>query len=107
MTETLFALDIGTRSVVGIILEKSDKSYKIIDILSQEHSERAMLDGQIHDVTAVAKVISQIKNKLEEKHGPLKKVSVAAAGRALKTEKSTASIEIKGRRYKARRYSSS
>ena len=97
MTETLFALDIGTRSVVGIILEKSDKSYKIIDILSQEHSERAMLDGQIHDVTAVAKVISQIKNKLEEKHGPLKKVSVAAAGRALKTEKATASIEIKGK----------
>ena len=97
MTETLFALDIGTRSVVGIILEKSDKSYKIIDILSQEHSERAMLDGQIHDVTAVAKVIAQIKNKLEEKHGPLKKVSVAAAGRALKTEKATASIEIKGK----------
>ncbi len=97
MTETLFALDIGTRSVVGIILEKSDKRYKIIDILSQEHSERAMLDGQIHDVTAVAKVISQIKNKLEEKHGPLKKVSVAAAGRALKTEKATASIEIKGK----------
>ena len=97
MTETLFALDIGTRSVVGIILEKSDESYKIIDILSQEHSERAMLDGQIHDVTAVAKVITQIKHKLEEKHGPLKKVSVAAAGRALKTEKATASIEIKGK----------
>ena len=59
MTDTLFALDIGTRSVVGIILEKSDESYKIIDILSQEHSERAMLDGQIHDVTAVAKVITK------------------------------------------------
>ena len=93
--DTLFALDIGTRSVVGIILEKSDESYKIIDILSQEHSERAMLDGQIHDVTAVAKVITQIKNKLEEKHGPLKKVSVAAAGRALKTEKATISMDIK------------
>lgn len=97
MTETLFALDIGTRSVVGIILEKSDESYKIIDILSQEHSERAMLDGQIHDVTAVAKVITHIKNRLEEKHGPLKKVSVAAAGRALKTEKATATIEMKGK----------
>lgn len=97
MTETLFALDIGTRSVVGIILEKSEESYKIIDILSQEHSERAMLDGQIHDVTAVAKVITQIKTKLEEKHGALKKVSVAAAGRALKTEKAMATIEIKGK----------
>ncbi len=97
MTDTLFALDIGTRSVVGIILEKSDKSYNIIDILSQEHSERAMLDGQIHDVTAVAKVITDIKNKLEEKHGLLTKVSVAAAGRALKTEKATATIGIKGK----------
>lgn len=97
MTEKLFALDIGTRSVVGIILEKSDESYKIIDILSQEHSERAMLDGQIHDVTAVAKVITQIKRKLEETHGPLKRVSVAAAGRALKTEKAIITIDIKGK----------
>lgn len=97
MTDTLFALDIGTRSIVGIILEKSDENYKIIDLLSQEHSERAMLDGQIHDVIAVAKVINQIKNKLAEKHGPLKRVSVAAAGRALKTQKATASIEIKGK----------
>ena len=80
-------MDIGTRSVVGIILEKSDKSYKIIDILSQEHSERAMLDGQIHDVTAVAKVITQIKNKLEEKHGPLKKVSVPQLGEHSKQKK--------------------
>lgn len=97
LKETLFALDIGTRSVVGIVLEKADESYKIIDILSQEHSERAMVDGQIHDVTAVAKVITQIKTNLEEKHGRLKKVSVAAAGRALKTEKATTTIELKGK----------
>ncbi|AZV44745.1 cell division protein [Peribacillus asahii] len=97
MTETLFALDIGTRSVVGIILEKLSESYKIIDILSQEHAERAMLDGQIHDVMAVAKIIQQIKEQLEEKHGPLKKVSVAAAGRALKTEKATIAVNIKGK----------
>lgn len=97
MTETLFALDIGTRSVVGIILEKSEESYNIIDIVSQEHSERAMLDGQIHDVIAVAKVIQNIKSSLEEKHGPLKNVSVAAAGRALKTEKAAISIDIAGK----------
>lgn len=73
MQEKLFALDIGTRSVVGIILEKEQECYKIVDILSWEHSERAMLDGQIHDVLAVSKVISQIKGQLEEKHGPLKR----------------------------------
>ena len=97
MHEKLFALDIGTRSVVGIILEKNQESYNIIDILSEEHSERAMLDGQIHDVLAVAKVISHIKDKLEETHGPLKRVSVAAAGRALKTERAKTSIDIIGK----------
>lgn len=97
MHEKLFALDIGTRSVVGIILEKEQESYNIIDILSEEHSERAMLDGQIHDVLAVSKVISHIKSKLEELHGPLRKVSVAAAGRALKTERAKTYIDITGK----------
>lgn len=95
MPEKLFALDIGTRSVVGIILEKQDTTYEVKDILSQEHTERAMLDGQIHDVLAVSKVITAIKNQLEEKHGPLKNVSVAAAGRALKTERAVEVINIK------------
>ncbi|WP_456273721.1 cell division protein FtsA [Bacillus sp. AK031] len=100
MTEKtkIFALDIGTRSVVGIILtENEDKKYEVIDILSKEHKERAMLDGQIHDVPAVASVISSIKEKMEKKHGPLKKVCVAAAGRALKTEMASASIAIAGK----------
>ena len=84
----LFALDIGTRSVVGIILEEQDnESYSVTDILTIEHSERSMLDGQIHDVLAVSNIITQIKSEMEKKHGPLKKVNVAAAGRALKTER--------------------
>jgi cell division protein FtsA len=94
----IFALDIGTRSVVGIILiENEQKQYEVIDILSQEHKERAMLDGQIHDVPAVAAVISSIKADMEKKHGPLKKVCVAAAGRALKTEIASASVPISGK----------
>ncbi|WP_205207679.1 cell division FtsA domain-containing protein [Bacillus sp. P14.5] len=94
----IFALDIGTRSVVGIILtENENKQFEVIDILSQEHKERAMLDGQIHDVPAVAAVISTIKTEMEKKHGPLQKVCVAAAGRALKTETATASISIAGK----------
>ena len=56
----LFALDIGTRSVVGIILEEiDDENYHVLDILSKEHSERAMMDGQIHDVLAVSKIINR------------------------------------------------
>ncbi|GKU81593.1 cell division protein FtsA [Niallia sp. NCCP-28] len=95
--DKIFALDIGTRSVVGIILEKDKEKYHVVDILSIEHKERAMLDGQIHDVLAVSKIILEIKSKLEKKYGPLHKVSVAAAGRALKTEKSSYSTTIKGK----------
>ncbi len=95
--ENLFALDIGTRSVVGIILEKINESYHVKDILSKEHTERAMLDGQIHDVLAVSKVIQDIKIELEAKHGPLNKVCVAAAGRALKTERAKVSVDIAGK----------
>lgn len=96
-TKKLFALDIGTRSIVGIILEQQEDQFHVIDILIQEHTERAMLDGQIHDVLAVSKIIIQIKEKLEKKHGPLKKVSVAAAGRSLKTKRAVSSIGIQGK----------
>jgi len=92
--EKLFALDIGTRSVVGIILEKKAESYHVTDLLAIEHTERAMLDGQIHDVLAVSKIIKEIKDQLEIKHGPLAKVSVAAAGRALKTERASYEMNI-------------
>jgi cell division protein FtsA len=94
--DKLFALDIGTRSVVGIILTETDESYEVIDILIREHEERSMLDGQIHDVLSVSEIISEIKAELENSHGPLSKVCVAAAGRALKTERSKAIVNIEG-----------
>lgn len=92
--QKIFALDIGTRSVVGIILEKIDNKFRVIDALSKEHPERSMLDGQIHDVLSVSNVITAIKEELEKKHGPLHKVCVAAAGRSLKTERASADVDI-------------
>ncbi|WP_391202643.1 cell division protein FtsA [Psychrobacillus sp. L4] len=97
MSTKLFALDIGTRSVVGIILEERDQSFHVVDILVKEHKERAMVDGQIHNVLKVAEAIISIKTQLEVKHGPLEKVSVAAAGRALKTEQAMVEMDIKNR----------
>ncbi|MGE7021522.1 cell division protein FtsA [Solibacillus cecembensis] len=97
MTNKLFALDIGTRSVVGIILEQHADHYHVSDILVKEHKERAMVDGQIHNVLYVAELIKTIKLELEATHGPLTKVSVAAAGRALKTEHASVTIPIKNR----------
>ena len=97
MGEKLFALDIGTRSIVGIILEQSGEQYHVADILVKEHKERAMVDGQIHNVLLVAQLIQDIKEELEKTHGPLTKVSVAAAGRSLKTEQAVTKIDIKNR----------
>ncbi|SFM09133.1 cell division protein FtsA [Gracilibacillus orientalis] len=95
MNEQMFALDIGTRSVVGLLMEKNNDHYHLIDYHMVEHDERSMLDGQIHDIVSVAKVIQQVKIHMEEKHNTvLEKVCVAAAGRALKTKRIKTTKEI-------------
>ncbi|SDN54286.1 cell division protein FtsA [Alkalicoccus daliensis] len=90
----IFGLDIGTRSVVGLLLKESGNSYHVADVLSIEHSERSMLDGQIHNVQEVAKTICAVKETLEEKYGELSSVCVAAAGRSLQTKKAKIEIPI-------------
>src|SRR5690625_3336023 len=90
----VFALDIGTRSVTGIILEQTEEKFTVVDFCMKEHKERSMLDGQIHDVVEVSEVIKKVKEKLEQNNGPLHKVCVAAAGRALKTIHASASIQL-------------
>lgn len=90
----LFALDIGTRSVVGLVGEQQENSISITAVERQEHHTRAMLDGQIHDVPEVASILNAIKERLEQSAGPLTKVSVAAAGRALCTITANAELEV-------------
>ena len=58
--ERIFALDIGTRSVIGIVAEKEAQGLKIVATFRQEHKTRAMLDGQIHDVPQVAAVMNDV-----------------------------------------------
>ena len=95
--ERIFALDIGTRSVIGIVAEKEpDGSLSVIATSREEHKTRAMLDGQIHDVPQVAAVIEIVRDKLAKEVGELKSVAVAAAGRALYTMTATAEMEIHG-----------
>ena len=94
MGDIIFALDIGTQSVSGILLEQKGEQFSVIDYYTEQHAERTMLDGQIQDVIKVAEVIKKVKTKLEEKHGKLQDVSVAAAGRALKTVKTKKNISI-------------
>ena len=95
--EHIFALDIGTRSVIGIVADQeADGSMTVLQTTRREHKTRAMLDGQIHDVPQVAAVIREVKAALEESVGPLKSVAVAAAGRALYTMTSEATMDCTG-----------
>ncbi|MGF7186713.1 cell division protein FtsA [Desulfitispora alkaliphila] len=86
MSEHIFALDIGTRSVVGLVGEKRGDLNSIKAVEAIEHRNRAMIDGQIHNIEQVAKVVKTVKSRLEKKTNmKLKKAAVAAAGRALIT----------------------
>lgn len=93
MSDAHFALDIGTRTVVGLVTDSNQLDIKAACI--QEHEERSMQDGQIHDVEKVAVVVDSVRKELERQIGhELKKVSVAVAGRALKTSKVRLALEI-------------
>ncbi|MBR1694496.1 MAG: pilus assembly protein PilM, partial [Selenomonas sp.] len=95
--ERIFALDIGTRSVIGIVAEEGDdENLHVIATDRREHKTRAMLDGQIHDVPQVAAIVEKVKNALIEKTGPIKTAAVAAAGRALYTMTAEAEMEVNG-----------
>ncbi len=97
--EVVFALDIGTRTVVGILAEKSDKGYKILDMETVEHDKRSMNDGQIEDIEAVAQVIKNVRSTLEKRNLiKLSHVCVAAAGRSLKTMRSSSVCDVSDKR---------
>lgn len=94
-SEVIFALDIGTRNVVGTLAKRVNGIYTVLDYEIMAHPERSMFDGQIHDIEKVAKVIKHVKHSLEVRNEmSLKKVAIAAAGRALKTTRVDVSMEI-------------
>jgi len=95
VNKEIFALDIGTRSVVGLIAQKSNQKVLIKEMVSREHITRAMIDGQIHDITETAKVVKEVKHELEEKLGyEVHEAAVAAAGRTLITVKTSHTQKI-------------
>ncbi|MEA4960188.1 cell division FtsA domain-containing protein [Lutispora sp.] len=93
--EFYFSLDIGTRTVVGIVGVFHGEVFEIMDFEVEEHKKRAMYDGQIHDINLVRETVTNVKEKLEKRLNiKLDKVSIAAAGRSLKTCKIEVSREI-------------
>lgn len=94
----IFALDIGTRNVVGVIGHMEDGVFTVSEAVSVPHKRRAMLDGQIEDIVETSRIVSQVKNALEDKaEMTLSKVAIAAAGRALKTKRASVITELDGR----------
>lgn len=82
----VFGLDIGTRSIVGIVGHLSGGRFHVLAQRSREHDTRAMVDGQIHDIGKVGETICQVKEQLEEDlNRKLTEVCIAAAGRVLRT----------------------
>ena len=93
--EMIFALDIGTRSVVGVVGTAEGERFKVLDIEMAEHHKRAMIDGQIDNIHQVAALARTVTQRLEERLGvQLQRVCVAAAGRALRTEKGSFSMNL-------------
>ncbi|MBQ4282859.1 MAG: rod shape-determining protein [Lachnospira sp.] len=87
----VFGLDIGTRSIVGIVGYMDARKFVVTAMSVCEHETRAMLDGQIHDIYKVGDTIRRVKNELESQTGEtLTDVCIAAAGRVLRTVNSSA-----------------
>lgn len=97
--DVIFALDIGTRTVVGVLAEKTADGYKLIDMETQAHESRSMTDGQIEDIDAVASVVKSVKTALERRQLiKLQRVCIAAAGRALRTLRHSCAHDVSSKR---------
>lgn len=95
MDDLVFSLDIGTRTVIGIVGRYENEILNIIASDIMFHEKRAMYDGQIHDINSVVRVAKQVKENLEEKISiDLKRVAVAAAGRSLETSRAKVTVKV-------------
>ena len=93
--DLIYALDIGTRSVVGVVGRPVGDRLKVLDVELAEHGKRAMMDGQIDDIRQVAGLARTVTERLEDRLGiRLERVCVAAAGRALRTQMGSFTLEL-------------
>ncbi len=91
----IFALDIGTRSVIGVACAQKDDGFEVLCVESAEHTERAMVDGQIEDIEKTARVVRSVREAVERSLGTqLREVHVAAAGRILHTQRAEYEMEM-------------
>ena len=92
--KVVYGLDIGTRSVVGTVGYMNDDKFNVIAQAIEKHETRAMLDGQIHDIGKVGATIRKVTDRLEQQTDiHLTDVCIAAAGRVLRTVRTTYEYE--------------
>ena len=83
---TVFGLDIGTRSIVGTVgYKQSVHDFTVVAQAVKLHDTRAMMDGQIHDINKVAEKI-----KADKAAG--KEFSIVAVSEAAKPQGGEATI---------------
>lgn len=93
--QDIFALDIGTRSVIGLLGRAEGGRFHVTAIEKEFHSRRAMLDGQIENIEQVADAARVVVRRISERGKlTLRRVCVAAAGRALKSESASFLLEL-------------
>jgi len=93
--DLIFALDIGTRSIVGVVGRLVKDRFQVLAVESAEYSKRTMLDGQIDDIAGVADLARVVTERLGHKlEVDLKRVCVAAAGRALRTQRGVFGLDL-------------
>lgn len=91
----IYALDIGTRSVIGMLGRREEDKIRILAVEKLLHAHRAMMDGQIEDIAQVAAGVRAVTERLERDAGcRLERACVAAAGRALRTAHGAAVREL-------------
>ena len=80
MEETIYALDIGTRKVMGLVVRcLPGRPARVLDAEVIEHSTRAMAAGQVQDVAQVAWVVRQVTSVLSQRTGlPLRRAALSA-----------------------------
>ncbi len=91
-SKEIFALDIGTRTIIGLVAEKKEDKLIVKDVAISEHKKRAMFDGQIHDINLVARTAKEVIDSLNKYE--IKEAAVAIAGRSLLTMESDSFIDF-------------
>ena len=82
---------------MGVVGRPVDGKLQVLAVETAEHGGRAMMDGQIDNIRQVGELARAVTRRLEERlNVQLTQVCVAAAGRALQTERGSFTLEFPG-----------